>query len=496
MQRTRAGESLPGSDDAPWRTLLRLRWLLGGVVALAFAAGQVLEALLLHTTGQRLWWDVVAWGLLGGLATWVSLTWAARQREGHQRALRRALEDQQALNRALQRSNSHLALLSDVNRCIAASSSLDEILDAALAFPQKLVPARAATVVLNDPDGPVETRTDGVSPEDLAGLRATLGITAATASGPRSVRLHADQKGPGGLDSCLLLPLHDGLASVGWVEMYLDRTAQVQPDEMELLETVGSEIAEAIMSSRRRSREERAVYELERGIAEERARIARDIHDGTAQSLAFVRMRVDLWLEWIDNEPERLRGELVDLKASLREQIAELRRAIFALRPVQFDSLGFAGGLQRYIVEFAGQQGWDVHVDLSAVPPHLPPDLEAVCFRVVQEALTNAAKHAEATRVDVDLEEVDGGLLVRVRDNGKGFTPGAAGEHPTEDRHAHLGLRQMRERLAALRGQLTLLSQPGMGTELHAWLPLDGRDRAPAAGERSVGDGTVTHAAG
>jgi signal transduction histidine kinase len=181
-------------------------------------------------------------------------------------------------------------------------------------------------------------------------------------------------------------------------------------------------------------------------------------------------MRVDLWLDWIASDPQRLREELIGLKGLLREQIAELRRAIFALRPVQFDELGFVGGLNRYIVEFASQQGWDVQVDLNNTPPALAPALEATCFRIIQEALTNVARHASATWVAVVIDQADHGLRVIVRDNGRGFEPGQLPERTP----GHVGLRQMRERLAALHGHLTLLARTGAGTEVRAWIPLEG----------------------
>jgi signal transduction histidine kinase len=286
--------------------------------------------------------------------------------------------------------------------------------------------------------------------------------------GPRQFTSPADPAGEDG--ACLVLPLHDGVASVGWIELYRERASFIPDDELALLETIASEIAEGIVSARRRARELRAIYELERAIAEERARIARDIHDGFAQTLAFWRMRVDLWLDWIASDPQRLREELSGFKGLLREQIAEVRRAIFALRPIQFDELGFVGGLNRYIVEFAGQHGWDVQVDLNRTPPALSPEIEAICFRIIQEALTNVARHAHATRLEVAIDQADQGLRVIVWDNGRGFEPGQLPEYTP----GHVGLRQMRERLIALQGQLTLLSRRGAGTEVRAWIPLDG----------------------
>jgi signal transduction histidine kinase len=459
---TRADPNIPIAPESRWRLLLRLRWPLAMVISLAFALGQLIEALLIDRSDAML--DILLWGLLGGIAVWSSLTWASRRERSYQANMEQALHEQQDLNRRLQRANTHLALLSEVNRRIADSATLDEILDGALAFPQRLVPAGAAALLLYGHTDTIATRVERLSASELAQLQAAFGLNDVPGE-----QLHPYLLAPAGssrtFDACLVLPLHDGMALVGRIELYLTQPVELAEDELALLETIASELAEAIVSARRRSREERAIYELERAITEERSRIARDIHDGLAQTLAFRRMRVDLWLDWIESDQPRLRAELIGLKDSLREQIVELRRAIFALRPVQFDDLGFIGGLHRYINEFAGQQGWEARIDMSQVPLALTPELEALCFRIIQEALTNVAKHANAAHVEVTVDQVDSGLRVVVRDDGRGFEPGnvPAGT---------LGLRQMRERLGALRGQLTLLSQPGAGTELRAWIPL------------------------
>src|SRR5689334_12944685 len=98
------------AGDSAWRVLLRLRWPLGGTIAIAFAAGQLLEAVLVGgESRQRLIFDVLAWSLLGGLGVWLSLTWVSRQERRYQAGLARALREQQALNRRLQRANSQLA---------------------------------------------------------------------------------------------------------------------------------------------------------------------------------------------------------------------------------------------------------------------------------------------------------------------------------------------------------------------------------------------------
>lgn len=398
----------------------------------------------------------------------MSLTWVSRQERRYQAGLAESLREQQELNRQMERANRHLALLSEVNHRIADSATLDQILDAAVSYTDRLVPRHAVALVLNDPAGPITTRIAGVGVEELEFLRSQWAGSAASAADHRPRLLRMPEGATGTVRACLLLPLYDGQSELGAIELYVHDAGGIADDELALLQTIASEIAEAIAGARRRSREERAIYELERAIADERARIARDIHDGIAQTLAFRRMRIDLWLDWLESDRDRLRAELIENKQILREQIAELRRAIFALRPVQFDELGFVGGLHRYILEFANQHGWETHVDIAGAPPALTPELEATCFRLIQEALTNVAKHARATRVDIAIGQADGGLIVRVADDGAGFEPG----DEQEEHSGRVGLRQMHERVAALRGRLTVLSRPGAGTEMRAWIPL------------------------
>lgn len=360
-------------------------------------------------------------------------------------------EENARLRAQIQRISAHLALLSDVNRQLTAASGLDEILDAAPLLPQRLLPADGAALLLLDEGRPLVARTYGA-----IGAHGDMPLT-----GKPSVAAQTD-----GLR--LVLPLHDGAVLVGWIELALATTIVPQDDELALLETIGSEIAEAISGARRRAHEALAIHRLEQAISEERARIARDIHDGIAQTLAFRRMRIDLWLDWLTSNPEQLRAELTELKHILRDQIADLRRVIFALRPIQFEELGFSAGLQRYVLEFAEQQGWQIDIDLSGIST-FAADLEAVSFRIVQEALTNAAKHANAHAVIVALTQGNNGIEISVCDNGRGFDPVSR----PEEKPGHFGLRQMRERLAAVGGTLEIKSQLGHGTEIRAWLPVE-----------------------
>ncbi|WP_298819537.1 GAF domain-containing sensor histidine kinase [Chloroflexus sp.] len=442
--------------------LMRLRWPFAAVVGLLFALTRLVEGIIfdaaMETPAGRAV-DPIVWGLLAFIAIWIVLSWAIHQE-------RERISNEERMLEALRESNERLELLYEINQRVASSATLDEVLDYAITLPARLVNAAAATIVLTDEQGqPYTARVTGIDSTALERARAAFGLRAMSLSPTQPEVLYPKQVC--GWAACLVLPLAERDAQpIGWIEALLKEGDAVwQEARRPLLATVASELAEAVMNSRRRDRVIASIAAVERAISAERTRIARDLHDGVAQSLAFMRLRIDLWEDWLREDPERLRAEFATFKANLRAQIEELRRAIFALRPIEIGQLGFAGALRRFVAEFAEQHDWDAEIDLADLPPDLPPVLELAAFRFVQEALNNVAKHAQARRVWVQLGVRDQGLIIHVRDDGIGFNPG---EEPPA---GHLGLRQMRERAAALDGQVTIISQPGHGTEVRVWLP-------------------------
>ncbi len=240
---------------------------------------------------------------------------------------------------------------------------------------------------------------------------------------------------------------------------------QTFPLRLNVAPAAGSDLRRCILVVEDLSAEKNRRSE-EEAITEERRRIAREIHDGLAQDLAALRLQVHRWQKLIESDPLRLQVELDRLHTLLGEKIREIRRAIFALRPVALDQLGFWKALDRFLGEFDEQNQLHTLLSVSGDQHALEPSLEPLLFRIIQEAMHNIARHAQAQTVwvEIDLRE---GIVLRVRDDGIGFDTALLARLESE---GHLGLQQMRERVEALGGSLQIASQIGKGTQIEVHL--------------------------
>jgi len=204
-------------------------------------------------------------------------------------------------------------------------------------------------------------------------------------------------------------------------------------------------------------------------IDAERLRIAHEIHDGVAQSLVGMRLKSALWLNLTDSTPPEMRAALDELQSVLTLAIEDIRRAIFALRPVDLESLGSFPALTQLMTDFGDQNQVAAWLDISGSNEALPKSYELPLFRVIQEGLNNIGQHARASSVSVHLSiDATRGVAVSVRDNGCGFDPSLG---DGANLSGHFGLRQMRERILDLGGSLDIHSAPGQGTEVLISLP-------------------------
>ncbi|MFD1938050.1 sensor histidine kinase [Nonomuraea mangrovi] len=201
---------------------------------------------------------------------------------------------------------------------------------------------------------------------------------------------------------------------------------------------------------------------------EERRRLRRDLHDGLGQSLGGMAMAVNAAMLTMRAAPDRAELLLAEVRAGMDAVGADIRELVYGLRPPALDELGLAGAV-------AGLAGEPVTVsgDLSG----LPAAVEVAAYRIVQEALTNARRHACASKVSVRIDRA-ASLRVTVVDDGLGIRPGAP---------AGVGLASMRERAAELGGTCTVRPARGGGTEVVADLPCPGQETGQQAGQQEAG---------
>lgn len=200
----------------------------------------------------------------------------------------------------------------------------------------------------------------------------------------------------------------------------------------------------------------------------ERRRIARDLHDGVGQILSGVKFRLES-LTGSSGSCNSESGQILEVSASLNKAIAEIRRVSENLMPSELENLGLAPALRTLCREFA-PAGTRLKLKVGHLPKELPPDLALALFRITQEALNNTAKHSKATRISVDLSLKRGAFLLRVSDNGRGFSAG--GKSRPSGRG--VGLLSMRERAESVGGSFEYTSAPGAGTTLTVRAPLAG----------------------
>ncbi|MFN3928126.1 MAG: ATP-binding protein, partial [Thermoflexus sp.] len=205
---------------------------------------------------------------------------------------------------------------------------------------------------------------------------------------------------------------------------------------------------------------------------EERARIARELHDEAAQWLTSLLIRQRLLIR---NLPPQMRPEVEELQKMTAAALEHLRRIAMELRPAILDDLGLVEALRWQAEEFQKHTGLPVTLQVHGHIARLSREAELALYRVSQEALTNIARHAKATRVEITLNCTGDYLELTVADNGIGFDPEAV----RKTRPRSLGLIGMAERLSLVGGTLRIESAPGKGTRVRARIPAGGPQCVP-----------------
>ena len=339
------------------------------------------------------------------------------------------------MQQTLVRRNAELAALNAVAATAGASLAVEEIVDRSGDTLQRLFPADRVCIV---PAGSVESRDPVPVPS----------------SAPARIR-RAEVR----------IPLQ--ARERGYGAVVLTRAAgEFTPAECQLLRAIGDTLSVALENARLHEQ----VHEA--AIVEERGRIAREMHDGVAQLLAFVLVKLNTVDDLVARGAvEDARQELETLRQAAEGTYVDVRDQILGLRLVGNPQLGLATLLRGYVDDFIDQTALPTELVVGGgVEQPVPREAELQAIRIVQEALTNVRKHSGARSATVRCGVYGDELVVTVEDDGRGFVVSQPGDRPGR----HFGLLVMRERAESLGGRLEIVSTPGAGTRIQVGIPLAG----------------------
>jgi signal transduction histidine kinase len=373
-----------------------------------------------------------------------------------------------------------LKAISDAVLAVASRLSVDEVLQQLVDRARELAEARYAA--LGIPDGAGCFRrflVAGMSDELIASMgplprtHGMLGAMLDTDGAYLTDDIHADPRFRGwwprahpDMRSFLGVPIvapDEGV--IGAFYLTEKETAPTfDAQDRALIELLASHAAIAITNAR--------LYERSRelSVLSERNRLALELHDVVSQKLFSLHLAAEAANTLLDRGADEARPQLERVRDLAREALGELRSLIFGLRPAELARDGLEGVLRKEATMLQRVHGVKVRVDAEGELAGIEPACAAEILRIVEEALHNAVRHAEAHTVTVHINGAHQTLKIEVSDDGIGFDP-----TDPELRSHHLGLTSMEERARELGGTLTLQAQPGSGTVVSLEVPVDGR---------------------
>ncbi len=275
----------------------------------------------------------------------------------------------------------------------------------------------------------------------------------------RRGRQSGEEAATGGLRYHASIPLSIGDRPLGIMNLTGPSWRKLTPTELRLVSTIAYQVGIAVERARLAEESTRLAR------AEERERIAREIHDTLAQGLTGIALQIEAALPHLADDPERAQARLQRALEVTRTSLEEARRSVLHLRTTSLAGKPLADALAGLGRRFTHETGVLVRVSASG-REKLPLPVESELFRIAQEALANVRSHARAHEVTISLREREGRVVLSIRDDGVGFVPSAAGD----ERHGILG---MRERVRLVGGSLRIRSRAGRGTTVTAAVPVE-----------------------
>jgi signal transduction histidine kinase len=277
-----------------------------------------------------------------------------------------------------------------------------------------------------------------------------------------------------GVVSGVSVIIHGDPRPFGVLSAFSGHQRAFKQDDVHFLQSVANVLAAAVQ--RKRLEDERALHDktlaarVLQAQEEERKHIARELHDETAQTLSILLANLDMLEGAMPQDNPRIISGFGRVMSLAKRALDETRALSHDLRPAILDDAGLLAAIEWVATEYERSYSGSARVAAKLDPSiQLSPEEEVAVFRIAQEALTNAGKHANATRINISLLVDPDGVQLSVKDNGRGFNPKKV-QGPT--RQGGLGLYGMHERAELLGGTLTISSRAGRGTEIRLQMPV------------------------
>jgi two-component system nitrate/nitrite sensor histidine kinase NarX len=392
----------------------------------------------------------------------------------HLQSMYRHLEAKVAEKTAeLEEKRERLASLYEVTALVARSTSLDELAQGFVRSIQRIAHADGVALRWSDQANRryLMLAAEGLPTEMVQAEHCIhkgdcdCGSHAATAEGLRVIPIHTlgEERerlcGKAGFETLVNIPirLHERL--MGEIDLFFYPRIALGEAERSLLEALASHLASAMENLRLNA------LEKEAAVSQERQLLARELHDSIAQSLAFLRIQVQLMHDALQSgERAAMARVLEEIDTGVRESYGDVRELLLHFR-TRTNTEDIETALTATLHKFELQSGLKARLQMQGQGMPLAPDLQIQVLHIVQEALSNVRKHARASRVWLDVQQQPAWRF-EVRDDGAGFDPEAPG---VDD--SHVGLRIMRERAERIGAQVELYSNPGRGTSVVLTLP-------------------------
>lgn len=406
--------------------------------------------------------------------------------------LMRDVTETRRLEQQIREAHQHLLALNAIASTLSTSLDLDTVLNSALDKVLELMKGDTGGILLLDEESQTLSYRvyRGLSEEfvkGIAGLRLGEGIAGKAAQLGEPIYVDNISEDPRltrsvvikeGLRAFASVPLQSKNKVLGVMNITSHSIRRFTPEDIQLLHSIGNQIAIAIENARLYNevqRKEQLRGELLNLVIstqeEERKRIARGLHDETSQALTSLAVNLEAIIAILPSDADEAKAKLRGIQSLAAKTLDEIHKVIYELRPTLLDDLGLVAAVKWHAENYLEAAGIKVHLETAGPERRLPAQIETALFRIIQEATTNIARHADAESTSISLEFNETCIAVHIEDDGKGFDLNEVMR--SSDGERGLGLLSMEERAELLGGHLSIKSRPGLGTQITVKIPIE-----------------------